>query len=178
MEQPNDTTYEDLDEEELRKILRSMGVNINIDETPRDELIESIKFNEKYKLPIDPEDEEIVESGKSVDNGEDNTNDEDRIYEVGEKLKIGKMPPKGLTPEQLRDWWVKQLDEEGLSVRTTKNTSDYERFCLRCTTINPCTGADTCVFCNADITPETGFRNFKRVINSNFLSGSAQHEND
>lgn len=62
-----------------------------------------------------------------------------------------RMPPPGLTPEQLEKWWNGTLKDEGLGGKI-ETLSDYERECPFCHTINPCTGDDNCTFCKRDIT--------------------------
>ena len=71
-----------------------------------------------------------------------------------------KMPPSGLSAEELADWWNGTLKKEGLGGRI-ETLSDYERECPSCKAINPCTGTDNCTTCNASL------KNARKLPNSN-----------
>lgn len=172
MEQPNDTTYEDLDEgvvgqktrEDKIRMLNDKGLNMDLSAYTEDELDNLLEFYTDNPTATDPSIKKIRVESDDVDNQ----------YIVGNKLIISEDPPPDLNTDQLRDWWVNQLNKEDLSMSKIPTQSDYERFCLRCTTINPCTGDDICAYCKSDISPETGQRNFIRTKKSNQHSPHGQ----
>ncbi len=153
MEQLNNTTKA-VDREDKIQELRNLGVKVPLRDLSDSEL-----------------DELLVWYGKNPEHAE--VKDEEEIVDdhVGEVLAV---PPRGLSGSELREWWEEQLLREGIPMSQIPTTNDYERLCMKCGSINPCTGVSTCIQCGVDISPETGSENFKRIETSNLHSPSGQ----
>lgn len=146
-------------------------VNDNISNTTREALVGQLK---EMGIVVDLESLTDEELKSSVDFYSKNPQFAKKTEKLAPKVTIYKEPKAGLTGEQLRQWWVDQLIAEGIPMSQIPTTNDYERLCIKCGSINPCTGVSTCIQCGTDISPETGAKNFIRMEESNLHSPSGQ----